>query len=79
MRPLHQSVPNIETKEQRLKVFKNNSRRLANETSEGSFVIFEAEHEKSLFNSHCGKEMGLPNDIRLAELSGNEQKRLLTL
>ena len=65
-------------KEQRSKVFKTNLRKLANEKGNGSFVIFEAEHEKFV-QFAGGKEMGLLCDMPLAELSKDEQERLLIL
>jgi len=64
-------------KEERLEIFKINLSKIV-EGNEGSFVIFNVRSEK--FVQFAGsKEMGLVCDIPLAELSKEEEKRLLSI
>jgi len=64
-------------KYERLEIFKANLIKIV-EREKGGFVVFEASPEK--FVQFGGdKEFGLVCDIPLAELSKEEEKRLLTL
>ena len=72
------NVVNMKKKE-RLKIFKDNLRKLVKEGNEGSFVVFDATAEKFVQFAGSKEEELLICDIPLQELSKDEEKRLIEI